>query len=593
MKKSVLLLTGYLICLAALLLPAAAGNCAIYQTSEDPALFGDLSQQEQTLVAAYGNYASGPASAVNAFVYLQRKYPAIYDASLVPGYAPADLAATALKLGGREYMSLLTPMQIYGLSNGLTSSIFVKGKYAYVGSNTTTTALKIFDISNPAAPTLVGSTGGIGIGNVNVIYVSDYAFVGWNNATIRIYDVADPANPTEVSTINYGFGQTYDLFASGNILYVGTNSGAIYELRIYDISNISSPSLISATSVGGDIFSLSVKDQYAYLGTAALNSYFQIYDLSDLANPSLLSTTNVGPVVNTVDIQGIYAYLGLNNGESRFQIFEVSDPALPAPLAAVPIPNDVHELVVSGRYAYLAMGGQNLYPALAVYDISDPASPVWVASSANTVDVNTLAVGGWFAYLGTGIGDPITFRVYSLNHTYFRDYIWGLNLYMRLTHTVYGGQMANPGTYSSANAAGWGWNQRVRPLWISERDSYPTWNYLYNQVKSGNAVAVAWRGQDAEGKLFEHYLTITGIYFNDINNNGSIEFAENAIISYIDPKDGKPYSTHLWQDATGNLFLYYYNYTYNWFTGNVQVELALSVGPRAVTTPFLMLLLGD
>lgn len=592
MKKS--FLPGCLICLAILLLPAAPGHGALYHASEAPALFGDLSQQEPTLTAAYGDYASGPAAAVNAFVYLQNKFPTIYDASLVPGSTPADLAATALKLGGREYMSLLTPLQIYGLSNGISSSVFIKGKYAYVGSNTTITALKIFDISNPAVPVLVGSAGGYGIGNVNVIYVrGDYAFVGWNNSTIRIYNVDDKANPTEISTINYGYGQTLALYAGDNLLYVGTNTGALQEFRIYDISNILAPSLISATDVGGDLFSFYFRDQYAYLGTAAFSRDFQIYDVSDPLSPVSVSSANVGPVVLSVYLQGKYAYLGLNNGASRFQIYDVSDPALPAPVAAVATPTEVHELTVPGRYAYLAMGGQNAYPALAVYDVSNPAAPVLVGSSANSVDVNGLAVSGWYAYLATGTGDPVSFRAYSLNHTYFRDFIWGVNLYTRPTNTAYGGQTVPQGTYSAANAAGWGWNKRVRPPWVSQSDTLPTWNFIYNQLKSGQALAVAFRGQDGTGKTFEHYLTVTGLFFNDINNNGVIEFDENAIISYIDPKDGQPYSTHLWQDATGRLFLYYYNYSYDWFAGNVQVEMALSLGPRAVTAPFLMLLLGE
>ena len=112
-------------------------------------------------------------------------------------------------------------------------------------------------------------------------------------------------------------------------------------------------------------------------------------------------------------------------------------------------------------------------------------------------------------------------------------------------------------------------------------------------MTAGKATQIAWRGQDAGGNVYKHYLTLTGIYFDDANDNGIIEYDENATISYIDPQDGKPYSSHLWQEASGNLLMSYHNPTYDWFTGEVRLEMALSQGPRAVTAPFLMLLLED
>jgi hypothetical protein len=591
MKKAGRLLLG---CLAVLLILASPANCTIYQASEDPLLFGNLSQHDPTLVTAYDQDASGPTSAVNAFVYLQRQYPTIYGTTLVPAYDTATLAASALKLGGFNYMSILTPIQIYGLSNGVTSSVFLKDKYAYVGSNGGSHALKIFDITNPAAPTLVGSTGGSGIGNINVICVDNYAFVGWNNSTIRIYDISNPSSPTQISSITYNYGNTKVLNVIGNLLYVGTTSGADYEFRIYDISNIYSPSLVSVTNIGADVNAISVVGNYAYLGTDAQHSYFQIYDISNPAAPSIISSLDVGPVTNTVYIDGKYAYLGLNNGPTRFQIYDISDPTTPTLVAAVATPTQVNDLVVAGNYAYLAMGGRNSYPALSIYDVTNPKSPIFVAKSENSTDVSSVVIDGKYAYLGTSTGNPTSFRVYDLHHLYHRDYIWGITAYVRSKNTGYAGQMTDPGIYdTSSNPGGWGWNGRVRPLWIGQNASYPTWNFIYDSLISRRAVQIAWRGQDAGGNIYRHYLTVTGLDFNDINNSGIIKFKENATISYIDPKDGKAYSAHIWQDNSDNLFLYYHNDTYDWFSGNVQLEMVMSEGPSSATAPFLLLLLGD
>lgn len=594
MKKAERLLTRFLGCMAVLLLLASAGNCTIYQASEDPSLFGHLSQHDQILVAAYEHDASGPTSAVNALVYLQRKYPTIYGTSLVPNYDTSTLAATALKLGGFNYMNILTPLQIYGLSNGITNSVYLSDNYAYVGSNTNTTALKIFDIANPAVPNLIGSAGGFGIGNIDVIYVNNYAIVGWNNSTIRIYDISNPSVPVQISTITYGYGNTYALYAVGNLLYVGTSSGADYEFRIYDITNIYSPSLVSATIIGADVYAIWVEGNYAYLGTSGVFNSFQIYDVSNPAKPTFVSSLDVGPVVNTVRINGNYAYLGLNNGPTRFTIYDISNPASPALAAAIVTLTQVNDLFIAGKYAYLAMGGHDIFPALAVYDITKPTSPIFVANAENSTDVASVAVKGKYAYLGTNTGDPTSFRVYDLHHLYYRDYIWGINIYVGDKNTAYAGQMIDPGTYgTSANPGGWGWNGRGQPGWISENASYPRWNFIYNALKLNKAVEIGWRGQDAAANIYHHYLTITGIYFNDLNNNGIIEFRENATLSYLDPQDGKDYTAHIWQDTSGNLFLDYHNDTYDWFSGNVQLEMALSEGPRPSITPVLLLLMGN
>ena len=311
-------------------------------------------------------------------------------------------------------------------------------------------------------------------------------------------------------------------------------------------------------------------------------------------SPLLYQAIDVGPVVNTVRINGNYAYLGLNNGPTRFTIYDISNPASPALAAAIVTPTQVNDLFIAGKYAYLAMGGHDIFPALAVYDISKPTSPIFVANGENSTDVASVAVKGKYAYLGTNTGDPTSFRVYDLHHLYYRDYIWGINIYVGDKNTDYAGQMIDPGTYgTSANPGGWGWNGRGQPGWISENASYPRWNFIYNALKLNKAVEIGWRGQDAEANIYHHYLTITGIYFNDLNNNGIIEFRENATLSYLDPQDGKAYTAHIWQDTSGNLLLDYHNDTYDWFSGNVQLEMALSEGPRPSITPVLLLLMGN
>jgi hypothetical protein len=73
-----------------------------------PNNFGHLSQNDPGLAAIcaanMANYACGPVAAVNSFVYLQTKFPGIYDNSLI---ANGNLVATATQLAGANFMNCM------------------------------------------------------------------------------------------------------------------------------------------------------------------------------------------------------------------------------------------------------------------------------------------------------------------------------------------------------------------------------------------------------------------------------------------------------------------------------------------------------
>ena len=120
--------------LAILVLPASA---AVYDIDKDPdgILYGNLNQIH---VPGIGPVACGPTAAVNSFVYLENKYPCVYDNLLVPaGSAPPgvdyngdgitgryeDMATVAATLGG--LMGTAPP-------GGTYDDMFIYGKYAYL-----------------------------------------------------------------------------------------------------------------------------------------------------------------------------------------------------------------------------------------------------------------------------------------------------------------------------------------------------------------------------------------------------------------------------------------------------------------------------
>jgi hypothetical protein len=92
-----------------------------YDIDKDPTgtLYGNLKQGD---IPEWGNVACGPTAAVNSFVYLQNKYPGVYDTSLVPG---GDMVGVAQILGGAGYMNTI--------ARGTTfHDDFIWGKMRYI-----------------------------------------------------------------------------------------------------------------------------------------------------------------------------------------------------------------------------------------------------------------------------------------------------------------------------------------------------------------------------------------------------------------------------------------------------------------------------
>jgi hypothetical protein len=91
------------------------------------AAFGNLNQHD---VPGCGDFACGPTAAVNSFVFLQNKYPSIYDTSLVPhiaGNTPyQDEVAAAQALQSPNYMNCTA------CNGGTLLNDFINGKRKWI-----------------------------------------------------------------------------------------------------------------------------------------------------------------------------------------------------------------------------------------------------------------------------------------------------------------------------------------------------------------------------------------------------------------------------------------------------------------------------
>lgn len=224
-----------------------------------------------------------------------------------------------------------------------------------------------------------------------------YLYVANKEGGLKVYDISDPANPTLVSTMpvsTFGLLHVMNISQEGAYLYLalgnsftGAQSAG---MAIVDVSTASSPTLkdyyvVQSSSSGGGI--VKVEGNYAYFG--AMGNGLVIFDISDKSNIKFMSQFKPdinypvkNPNANLYNARGMevrngIVYLCYDAG--GFRIINCSDksnpvetgryanPALYKPLN---LPRAYNNLVLDDSVVYVAVD----YCGMEVLDIRDTAN---------------------------------------------------------------------------------------------------------------------------------------------------------------------------------------------------------------------------
>jgi hypothetical protein len=303
---------------------------------------------------------------------------------------------------------------------GIPQDVVISGKLAYVVDGY---GLRIFDISSPLNPRVLGSVVTISIGGgwaADVVVSGAYAYVAAFDDGLYVVDVSDPTAPNIVSYLPLRI-QTADLAVAGHYLYLDNYWGIF---NTYDVSDPTAPvqvNIVPEPGNAGPAYGIAVSSNYVYVG-----NYFdglRVYDVSTITNPVNIAHVggiNVWPVV----VSGSYAFAGVSG--RGVLIFDVSDPTNPVELGQAFNTNGITNvkitgLAVSGHYLYVAgdAGSANLentLDGLQIFDLSDPANPVFVGHNVDCPYGSNVAVSGDYAFLAPGgsYGGGFPLLVYSL-----------------------------------------------------------------------------------------------------------------------------------------------------------------------------------
>lgn len=189
-----------------------------------------------------------------------------------------------------------------------------------------------------------------------------------------VLDVTVPTMPVKLAELPTP-GLVKSLECSGSFLYVAQG---ISGLAIYDVSDLSSPQLVSSFAFSTDANSVRIEGDYAYV--AAASAGLRILDISDPAFPQEVSSYTLAANAYDVDVANGRAYV-TDQDYKAMDIYDVSNPLVPQLLGTYMAPDFVFGVRVSGNYAYIAA---NL-AGLLVVNVANPASPVLVGSFSSPV----------------------------------------------------------------------------------------------------------------------------------------------------------------------------------------------------------------
>jgi hypothetical protein len=215
-------------------------------------------------------------------------------------------------------------------SNGQGGSLArftIVGNYLYTVDNEN---LAVFDISNASTPVYKQK---VSIGfNIEAIFpMGNNLFIASNTA-MYIYDISNPEQPTQQSYVEHLTGCD-PIVANDSVAFLTVHGGnscgsSINELFIYDITNITSPQLISSMPMTNP-FGLGLKDSVLYVCDNGAG--LKVINVKDPSNPvqiNLLSGDNNVDVIPTANV----LISMLTDG---IAYYDISNPAIPTKMSEI------------------------------------------------------------------------------------------------------------------------------------------------------------------------------------------------------------------------------------------------------------------
>ena len=280
-------------------------------------------------------------------------------------------------------------------TQGSAHAVTTVGDLAFVAARKA--GLEIVDISTPAQPTRIGSVL-LDDEAFSVAVQDHWAFLATRTGGVQIVDVADPRHPVRVAAYN-SLRETYDVvLASGKAFVADAEAG----LEILDIANPTAPTRAGGFKVVGIPASVRVFQDIAYV--AAGPAGVQVLKLKPQGDPSWLGAVETPGFAYAAELVGNLTYIPCDGAGVR--IVDATAPLAQMDLGGLSTGGRAYAVRVAADHAYVADGVRGLL----CYALTEPSPQTITASSIPSQPVTARAVNlNDFARTTSDL--PISYRV--------------------------------------------------------------------------------------------------------------------------------------------------------------------------------------
>ncbi len=256
-------------------------------------------------------------------------------------------------------------MMATGHFGGVMKTVFVRNDYAYVGMGQ---ELRIFDISNPSLPEVVGSIVFV-VSVEDIVLSGNYAYLAVGTGGLFVVNISDPTAPILVGAENTP-GFAHEVTVSNNLAFVADDFSG---LRVINVSSPTAPTEVGFLKLPTRAMAVEVRGNFVYV--AAGQSGLQVVNISVSDSPVLVGSEDTIGFSADVVLEGNYAYVadGQNSG---LQVIDISSPVNPFGVAGLITPGEAQRIFIDGSEVYLSDGSGGLR----IMDVSSPAMPTEIGS---------------------------------------------------------------------------------------------------------------------------------------------------------------------------------------------------------------------
>lgn len=203
--------------------------------------------------------------------------------------------------------------------------------------------LDVLDVSNADQPSIVASLPVAGGGAIDLLVHGSLLYMP-DEVGLEVFDVSNPAAPTVKGRIVFtpATSNATTVAVSGTTAFVNAGNGGLYALDVSDPANMRMIGNLPASAVGA-VSKMVHRDGYLY--AAAGSPDFLVIDVRDPVRMVRVGSTALKSIGSTdLLLDGPYAYVA--NGGGGVAVIDIRDPARPTRIAQIPVPGFARQLAM-------------------------------------------------------------------------------------------------------------------------------------------------------------------------------------------------------------------------------------------------------